>query len=48
MSRTSGTATDLRQRVGQRVVNGVAALGLAYVFLPIAVIVLAVVSAIAS
>ncbi len=40
MSRASGTATDLRQRVGQRLVNGVAALGLVYVFLPIAVIVL--------
>ena len=40
MSRPSGTATDRRQRVGQRLVNGIAALGLVYVFVPIAVIVL--------
>ena len=40
MSPRTGTATDRRQRNGQRLVNGVAALGLVYVFLPIAVIVI--------
>jgi spermidine/putrescine transport system permease protein len=40
VSARTGTATDRRQRTGQRIVNAVAALGLVYVFLPIAVIVI--------